>query len=242
MFNPYTLQKQNQAPINSLAPQWNSGFNRNKLLRYLSKSTSLFLRNKKTYLFKSDYAQFLLPPGKSAYRLKIYNGPSTTPDDVMELVTPVAGEMLCVLYRANKIIAYSRAAVKNSFSASGGIMVGVNSGNVHLSEIKFLVPEQFEDMLAVFLSAVLRKLHLMGFNSVYIACSEKHRYGIRNILKAGFELKTITSKYHLLGGEVARTVQLVQYQNKQLNSPSNQKRLPAAASSNPVEKEPTSVV
>ncbi len=227
-FSPHPLST--PAPA-TMPRQRQSSLNFNRFLRRLNRSAAFFIRNEKTYLFKNEKPLFLLAPGKSAYHLKIFNGPSTTPDDVATLAPPRAGEMLCVLYRANKILAWSRAAVKTSFSTSGGIDVDVRCGNVHLSEIRFLVEEQFEGMQAVFLAAVSRKLHLMGFGSVYIACRDKYRYGIRSIVKAGFVLEAITSRYHLLGGEIVRTVRLVQFQNRQVPDSQRPKRLPAAASS-----------
>lgn len=231
MVNQTYLQQRTEVRTNTSPGYHARSFNFSKFRKGVNKYASYILRNDKTYLFRSEKPQFLLAPSKAAYHLKIYSGPSTTPDHVAELITPRSGEMLCVLSRANKILAYSRAAVQTSFSTSGGIEVPVRSGNVHLTEIKFLVEEQFDDMLAVFLSAVSRKLHLMGFGAIYIACRDKHRYGLRNIVKAGFELQTITSKYRLLGGEIARTVRLVQYQKPPIAKPQQQKRLPAAASS-----------
>lgn len=196
----------------------------------VNRSLSYLLKNEKSFLFKNETTQLVYPSSESSYKLKIYTGLSVTPDDVAELVQPRAGEMLCVLYRANRILAYARASVKSSFSKSGGINVRIKSGEVHISELKFLVNEQFENMLAVFLSAISRKLHFMGFSSVYIACRDQHHYGIRNIVKAGFELKTITSKYHMFGSEIAKTVQTVHYQDKQLTSPKTTlRKLPAPA-------------
>ena len=230
MINQMSLQRREDGRSNN-SPYHKKSSNFSKLRSGLHKYASYILRNDKTYLFRSEKPQFLLAPGPTAYHLKVYTGPSTTPDKVAQLVMPRAGEMICVLFRANKVLAYTRAAVQNSFSESGGIEVPVRTGNVHLTEIKFLAEEQFEDMLSVFLSAVCRKLHLTGFGSIYIACRDKHQYGLRNIVKAGFELETITSKYHLLGGEIARTVRLVQYEKPQLANSKQQKRLPVAASS-----------
>ncbi|KAA3662324.1 MAG: hypothetical protein DWQ10_02700 [Calditrichaeota bacterium] len=212
------------------------------LLKRFNRSVSYFINKEKTFLFKNETDRLVYPAGESSYRLKIFTGLSTTPDDVAELITPRSGEMLCVLFRANRILAYARAAVCKSFSKSGKIMVNPRAGEVHLTELKFLVDEQFEDMLAVFLSAITRKLHFMGFSSVYIACRDRHNYGIRNIVKAGFELKMIMSTFQLFGSEIAKTIQSVHFHARQVTPAQEQKRLPAAKTSRRQDALITSVV
>ncbi len=173
----------------------------------------LFL-SKTVYLYESeDLIRVAEVNGHPSLRVECYDGVSAVPDEVAEVIEPLPGETLTVLYVGRRIVGFVRASFKNRYSPDIDEYIQLNAGEVYLYDLHIL-PEYLNTHLFSYLLATsARKFLEKGFSRVLLGTMD-HSPRYRTLLeKAGFRLYQKQSTYRILG---KRLIQVTPSKNGKL--------------------------
>lgn len=175
-------------------------------LNFIKKFGQFFVRREEAYTFYSENPSFITPPGTASYSLRLFNGPSATPDSVSKSLPPRSGEMLAVLFQGNRMLAYARISLKSAECSETRVSIQLQPGQAHIYNFGVAARYNPKEILPFFLSAVARKLHLSDFSRVFIISNTRNNLLLFAIKKAGFIPSFYVTRYFLMGMESFRTV------------------------------------
>ena len=186
-------------PMRGLGVNWQLPFLQRVVNMIKTIIAPLFVTRTVRYFHCEDLRKLPNLNGNPAVHVESYDGVSAVPDEVADVIEPLPGETLSVLFVGRKIAGFVRAAFKSQYSPELDQFIEVSAGEVLLYQT-YLMPEYNSlNMYAYLFMAAARGFLEKGFSRVIIATPSANPVLKRAIEKAGFRLFKTEKNYRILG-------------------------------------------